>query len=82
MKNKDLEKLIYDMLIRQNRLMVGKIMPDIERLYRVDDLQEHDLSDLKAAVLALGQDTAMLAEEIYKLKTGKSLKQDPHGEPL
>jgi hypothetical protein len=56
MQDQNLETLIHEMLARQNRLMIQKILPELERLARVDARHENELMQLRIAIKELTDD--------------------------
>ena len=71
MKDKDLEKLIYQMVSRQNALMIDKIMP---RLERNEDNLKAMRGEHAERIKQLEVACAELAGELYALKTGKNIQ--------
>ena len=53
MQDRKLDHLIHEMLARQNKLMIDRILPTLERLDRVDRKHQSELIQLRAAVKEL-----------------------------
>lgn len=73
MQDKDLEKLIFQMLSRQNALMFDRILPSIERLQDNLGIMRRRHTERFELLEAAAAD---LASEIYALKTGKNIGSD------
>jgi len=67
------QKLIFQMLVRQNKVVVDRILPHLERLQ--DNLKTYRKNDDERFV-GLERDVALLAKELVALKEGRDRPGD------
>jgi hypothetical protein len=56
MQDTHLEKLIHEMLTRQNKLMIDLILPELERLRRLTNAHNNELQKVHVAVKELSDE--------------------------